>query len=158
MNDLNDNTADGAAEPGGTYAQGDFRAAAQRSTAHVTANTDAPRIDSAVNASSTSFAAGGHEVPAVERVARVLAARRLSINGVGTSSSAGTRVDQIWSSFIEDAVGILNALRQPDAAMLAAGDGPTWTAMVRAALGEPVEPVSRTRVNAPGEIYQKPLG
>ena len=97
------------------------------------------------------------QIPAVERIARVLAGRRLSINGLGTSPSAGRQVDQIWQSFVDDAVGILNVLREPDPAMLSAGDGPTWTAMVRAALGEPYDRAP-SQTEAASKIYQKPLG
>jgi hypothetical protein len=142
MIEMNDNIADRNAGAG-CETKGDFNSSAK---------------PSAVSGEPTTFSAEHHETSAVERIARVLAGRRLSINGMGASSSAGKQVDQIWESFTDDAVGILNALQDPDPAMLAAGDGPTWTAMVRAALGEPYEKATRPRIEAPAEIYQKPLG
>jgi hypothetical protein len=156
MSEFNDNLAGGSHKAGGTYASGDFSPAAQRSAAHVTPDADLPSLDGAVEAERAAFSQDHHDLPVVERIARVLAARRLSINAMGRSSSAGAQVDQVWTSFVEDAVGVLNAMREPDAAMLRAGDGATWTAMVRAALGEPHEGAARTEASA--EIYQKPLG
>ena len=73
--------------------------------------------------------------PAIERVARVLAGQRLSVNGRGDERSASLQVDQIWREHIEDAVAVLKTLREPDHAMAEAGDARVWEAMVLAALG-----------------------
>jgi hypothetical protein len=158
MREPNDaNGAKGGHKSGGTYAEDDFSLSAQRSTARTTPNSDLPSLE-IVQDEPAAFSTQHREIPAVERIARVLAARRLSINGLGTSSSAGKQVDQIWQSFVDDAVGILHALREPDPAMLAAGDGATWTAMVRAALEEPHDRAPQPRNEGPSGIYQKPLG
>lgn len=39
-----------------------------------------------------------------------------------------------WAARIEDAASILAIIKEPDAAMRDAGDGPTWAAMIDAAL------------------------
>jgi hypothetical protein len=72
--------------------------------------------------------------PAVERIARVVAGRMLSINAEGDDPSAGDRVDAAWPGYREDAVAILRTLREPDEAMAAAGDPAVWDRMVLAAL------------------------
>ena len=75
------------------------------------------------------------ETPAVERIARVLAGQRLSINAKGSDPSAGDAVDMEWQSHVDDAVAVLKTLREPDAAMAAVGDAHAWERMVEAALG-----------------------
>jgi len=72
----------------------------------------------------------------VERLARVLTAQRLSINGEGDLASAGDRVDAEWRDHRADAITILKALREPDRAMAAAGDPAIWSRMIAAALAE----------------------
>jgi hypothetical protein len=72
--------------------------------------------------------------PAVERIARVIAGRVLSINAEGGDSSAGDRVDQIWRDHVQDAVSVLKTLREPDQIMANAGDPEIWERMVLAAL------------------------
>lgn len=72
----------------------------------------------------------------VERIARVIAARMLSSNAEGEDASASGEVDASWRDYREDALSILRTLREPDAAMAAAGDAETWHRMVEAALGE----------------------
>ncbi len=72
--------------------------------------------------------------PAVERIARVIAGRILSINAGGGDSSVADQVDDVWRNHRGDAVSILRTLREPDAAMAAAGDPETWERMVLAAL------------------------
>jgi hypothetical protein len=71
---------------------------------------------------------------AVERIARIIAGRILSINADGEDRSAGDRVDAIWRDYRGDALSILRTLREPDPAMAAAGDAEMWEAMVLAAL------------------------
>jgi hypothetical protein len=96
---------------------------------------------------------------ALERIARVLAGMRLSINGEGQGRSVGAEVDDTWQSHMDEAFAILNALKEPDARMAGAGDTETWTRMVRVALGEEVP--SRLVEAASWmqeETYQKPLG
>jgi hypothetical protein len=72
--------------------------------------------------------------PAVERIARVIAGRVLSINAEGQDPSAAERVDAAWQDYREDALSILRTLREPDAGMAAAGDVDMWETMVLAAL------------------------
>ena len=72
--------------------------------------------------------------PAVERIARVIAGRVVSINAEGGDPSAGGRVDEIWREYIEDALSVLRTLREPDQDMASAGDADVWERMVQAAL------------------------
>lgn len=72
-----------------------------------------------------------------ERIARVLAARRLSWNAEGGDPSAGDKVDALWPEHRDDAIAILRTLREPSPAMLAGGgDMAVWEAMILAALAE----------------------
>ena len=71
---------------------------------------------------------------AIERIARVIAGQRLSINADGTDPSAGAAVDMEWEDHRDDAVAILKTLREPDERMAAAGDVATWHAMIEAGL------------------------
>jgi hypothetical protein len=73
--------------------------------------------------------------PAVERIARVLAGRQLSLNGEGKDPHASGAVDAAWRDHIEDAYAILNTLREPDAQMAQAGDVAVWRSMIGAVLG-----------------------
>lgn len=70
----------------------------------------------------------------VERIARVLAGRELSINAEGDDASAAPEVDAHWPAHVEDARSILRTMREPDEAMAAAGDADIWERMVLAAL------------------------
>ena len=70
----------------------------------------------------------------VERIARVLAGREVSINAEGHDPSAGSRVDAIWRDYRDDALSVLRTLREPDPVMAAAGDADLWERMVEAAL------------------------
>jgi hypothetical protein len=72
--------------------------------------------------------------PAVERIARVIAGRVLSINAEGEDPSAGDRVDAAWRDYRQDALSILRTLREPDPGMAEAGDAAMWERMVLAAL------------------------
>ncbi|MBV9931747.1 MAG: hypothetical protein JO013_12490 [Alphaproteobacteria bacterium] len=72
--------------------------------------------------------------PIVERIARVIAGRVVSINAEGDEKSAGDRVDATWPDYAEDARSILRTLREPDEAMADAGDAAVWERMVLAAL------------------------
>lgn len=76
------------------------------------------------------------EMSAIERIARVLAGQRLSINAKGSDPSAGDEVDAQWFEYRDDAVAILKTLREPDPEMASAGDVRTWKRMVDAALGD----------------------
>ena len=73
---------------------------------------------------------------AIERIARVIAARMLSINADGEDASAADEVDASWRDYRDDAVSILKTLREPDAAMAAAGDAAVWERMIEAALAQ----------------------
>lgn len=72
----------------------------------------------------------------IERIARVIAARALSLNANGEDSSAGAEVDRAWRDCRGDAIAILHTLREPDPAMAAAGDVAVWERMIEAALAE----------------------
>ena len=72
----------------------------------------------------------------VERIARVLAGQRLSLNGDGDHVSAGELVDATWRDHRDDALAVLRTLREPDGAMARAGDPRVWEAIVLAALAE----------------------
>ena len=72
--------------------------------------------------------------PLIERIARVLAGRALSINANGSEASAAGHVDRCWPDHREDALAILRELREPDPAMAQAGDSAIWQNMVHAAL------------------------
>jgi hypothetical protein len=76
------------------------------------------------------------ELTAVERIARVLAAERLSVNGEGYEPSVSNEVDEEWHLYIGQAVAILKTLREPDLVMADAGDPAVWNAMVEAALAD----------------------
>jgi hypothetical protein len=100
------------------------------------------------------------ETKALERVARVLAGQRLSVNGEGQGQSVGREVDATWTQYLDDALAVMRTLREPDADMAAAGDAATWCAMIQAALGERGESLTRDRrpIGGNGAVYQKPLG
>ncbi len=72
----------------------------------------------------------------VERIARVIAGRVVSINAGGDDPSAGERIDSIWRDYRGDALSILRTLREPDPAMAEAGDVAVWDRMIEAALAE----------------------
>jgi hypothetical protein len=75
-------------------------------------------------------------IPAIERVARVLAGQRLSSNADGNDAHASERVDAAWRDLTSDAIAVLKTLREPDAAMERAGDIAVWQNMVDAALAD----------------------
>jgi hypothetical protein len=74
--------------------------------------------------------------PAVERIARVIAAHELSRNGDGDEAHAAAHVDAHWSAHRDEAIAILKTLREPDAAMERAGDATVWQRMIDAAIGD----------------------
>jgi len=80
----------------------------------------------------------------IERMARVLAAQKLSINAEGEISSAAAAVDACWQDHIGEAIAVLHTMREPDSAMLAAGDMKIWNAMICAAIGEAEEARAKT--------------
>lgn len=71
---------------------------------------------------------------AIERIARVLAGQRASINAEGDERHAADVVDAHWREFKSDAVAILKVLKEPDEAMERAGDIAVWQRMIAAAL------------------------
>jgi hypothetical protein len=73
---------------------------------------------------------------ATERIARIIAARALSINAEGRDPSAAAEVDALWPEYRADAISILRTLREPDEAMAEAGDIAAWQRMIDAALAE----------------------
>ena len=75
-------------------------------------------------------------VDVVERIARVIAGRVVSINAGGEAPSAADWVDANWRDHRADAVSILRTLREPDPAMAEAGDVVVWERMIAAALAE----------------------
>ena len=72
--------------------------------------------------------------PAIERIARVLAGRHLSLNGQGDDPHAAEAVDATWHRHVDDAYAILHTLREPDAQMAKAGDVAVWRSMIGAVL------------------------
>jgi hypothetical protein len=72
----------------------------------------------------------------VERIARVLAGRELSVNAEGGDPSAAAEVEASWPRYVEDAVAVLKTMREPDENMAEAGDPVMWERMIRAALPE----------------------
>ena len=78
----------------------------------------------------------------IERIARVIAGRVVSINAGGKDPSAGERVDAIWRDYRGDALSVIRTLREPDPAMAAAGDVAVWERMIEAALAEVGEGVA----------------
>lgn len=78
--------------------------------------------------------------PVIERIARVLAAQRISANAAGDAESAGRIVDSAWKDYREDALAVLRTLREPDPAMAAAGDPRVWEAMIAAAIDGATRP------------------
>ena len=77
----------------------------------------------------------------IERIARVIAGRVVSINADGDDPSAGDKVDAIWRDHRSDALSVLRTMREPDPAMAEAGDVKTWERMVEAALAQAGERV-----------------
>ena len=77
----------------------------------------------------------------VERIARVIAGRVVSINAGGEDPSAGERIDAIWRDYEGDALSIIRTLREPDPAMAEVGDVQVWERMIEAALAESGEGV-----------------
>lgn len=77
--------------------------------------------------------------PLVERIARVLAGAALSSNAEGSDPSAADKVDKAWPEHINQALAVLHTMREPDAAMAAAGDADQWRAMVEAAIDQQVD-------------------
>lgn len=74
--------------------------------------------------------------PVIERIARVLAGQRLSVNAKGDAASVSAEVDMHWPDYRDDAIAVLRTLREPDAAIAKAGNPDTWEAMILAALGK----------------------
>lgn len=72
----------------------------------------------------------------VERIARVIAGRIVSINADGDEASAGDRVDALWRDHRGDALSVIRTLREPDPAMAEVGDVAIWERMIEAALAE----------------------
>ncbi len=70
----------------------------------------------------------------VERIARVLAAEAFSSNARGSDPSAADKVDLAWREHVSQAMAVLHALREPDAAAAAAGDPEIWQRMVEASI------------------------
>ena len=77
----------------------------------------------------------------VERIARVIAGRVLSINAEGSDPSAADKVDARWRDYRGDALSVLRTLREPDPAMAEAGDADVWGRMIDAALADAGERV-----------------
>lgn len=87
---------------------------------------------------------------AIERIARVLAAQRLSSNAEGSEPSAAPDVDDAWPDYEDDAVAMLKTLREPDADMAAVGEVAVWKRMIAAALGTPLDSAEATEPPKPG--------
>ena len=77
--------------------------------------------------------------PLVERVARVLAGAAHSSNAEGSDPSAAEKVDRLWPEHVDQALAVLHTMREPDAAMAAAGDAAIWRDMVEAAIAQKID-------------------
>jgi len=66
----------------------------------------------------------------VERIARVIAGYRLSANAEGFEESAGPSVDLEWAQHQDEAVAILNSLREPSPTMVETGMGHEWSVLI----------------------------
>jgi hypothetical protein len=76
------------------------------------------------------------EMPAAERIARVLAGAAFSSNAEGGDPSAADKIDLAWKEHLDQALAVLHTLREPDRKMADAGDPETWTRMVEAAIAD----------------------
>lgn len=74
----------------------------------------------------------------IERIARVLAGERLSANAGGSEASAGDLINSQWQSHVQEAIAVIKALRDPDEAMVGAGDKQVWQSMIDRALERPI--------------------
>lgn len=81
------------------------------------------------------MAEGGH-TDLVERIARVLCGAEHSSNAEGSEASAGEHVNQHWPKHRNQALAVLHAIREPDAAGAAAGDPQVWQRMVEASIAK----------------------
>ena len=70
----------------------------------------------------------------VERIARVLCGAEHSANAEGSDASAGEFVNRHWPEHRNQALAVLHAIREPDAAASAAGDAQLWQRMVEASI------------------------
>jgi len=77
--------------------------------------------------------------PLLERIARVLAGAKLSVNADGDNGHAAEEVDRTWREHVNQALAVLHTAREPDEAMAAAGDVETWRNMVEAALAQRID-------------------
>jgi hypothetical protein len=75
-------------------------------------------------------------LPVAERIARVLAAQRLSANAGGDATSAADLIERAWKDHLPDALAVLHTLRAPDEKMAASGDPVIWERMILAAIQE----------------------
>lgn len=66
----------------------------------------------------------------VERIARVIAGYRLSINAEGGIASAGDEVDSEWPKHQGEALAVLKAIREPSPSMEESGMGQEWQVLV----------------------------
>jgi hypothetical protein len=73
---------------------------------------------------------------AAERIARVLAGQRISVNAEGDEESASREVDDVWKDYLADAAAVLRTLREPDQAMAEAGDAAVWEKMILVAIDQ----------------------
>lgn len=76
------------------------------------------------------------ELPAAERIARVLAGAAFSSNAEGSDPSAADKIDLAWKEHLNQALAVLHTMREPDQAMAEAGDPEVWTRMVEAAIAD----------------------
>jgi len=77
--------------------------------------------------------------PLVERIARVLAGAKLSVNADGDNGHAADEVDRTWREHVNQALAVLHTMREPDEAQAAVGDTQTWRNMVEAAIAQRVD-------------------
>ena len=77
--------------------------------------------------------------PLVERIARVLAGAKLSVNADGDNGHAAEEVDRTWRDHVNQALAVLHTAREPDEAMAVAGTADVWRTMVEAAIAQRID-------------------
>jgi hypothetical protein len=72
-------------------------------------------------------------IPLPERIARVIAGEELSANADGGDPHAASAVDERWPDHLNQAIAILNTIREPDQNVDPA-DAAAWQRIIDAAI------------------------
>ena len=73
-------------------------------------------------------------LPLLERIARVLAGAELSANADGGDSHAADAVDATWRNHRNQALAILNTIREPDPGMTDPAECAAWKRAIDSAI------------------------